>query len=311
MNQRITSETFRFKFLNYNRSWLINQLPSILTPRTLRRSRPYLINQFTRILNQLNQDISSDSDDGDAKFGDVALTAPSRQIIRKWLADARRRMRLAEVVQPLISKARGTQCEVCLSRKQLQVEVVTPLAELIQKYDGEHPDEEFDQVVWKTFWIKHQRYRTICLQCISKAKEEERRDAISGAAQLSDDDDGGADYPDWGPIYLSAASRAIVIGWYKQAQQRVFGRGGKRRKQVTVDVSDDEGDEPPSRFAHVGRVELSSSSHALAIRWLRTARSQMQRRAGKGGEGEGGLKVRRRRAGDKYKSGNKSKTRHK
>ena len=66
MNQRITSETFRFKFLNYNRSWLINQLPSILTPRTLRRSRPYLINQFTRILNQLNQDISSDSDDGDA-----------------------------------------------------------------------------------------------------------------------------------------------------------------------------------------------------------------------------------------------------
>ena len=171
MNQRITSETFRFKFLNYNRSWLINQLPSILTPRTLRRSRPYLINQFTRILNQLNQDISSDSDDGDAKFGDVALNAPSRNIIRKWLKDARQRMRYAEVVQPLISKARGTQCEVCLSRKQLQVEVVTPLAELIQKYDGEHPDEEFDQVVWKTFWIKHQRYKTICLQCISKAKE--------------------------------------------------------------------------------------------------------------------------------------------
>ena len=76
-------------------------------------------------------------------------------------------------------------------------------------------------------------------------------------------------------------------------------------------MSDDEGDEPPSRFAHVGRVELELESHALAIRWLRTARSQMQRRAGKGGEGEGGLKVRRRRAGDKYKSGNKSKTRHK
>jgi len=49
MNQRITSETFRFKFLSYNRSWIIQQLPQLLTPRTLRRSRPYLINQLARI----------------------------------------------------------------------------------------------------------------------------------------------------------------------------------------------------------------------------------------------------------------------
>ena len=160
MNQRITSETFPLQVPQLQP--LVAHQPAALDPHAAHaaaRSRPYLINQFTRILNQLNQDISSDSDDGDAKFGDVALTAPSRQIIRKWLADARRRMRLAEVVQPLISKARGTQCEVCLSRKQLQVEVVTPLAELADKYDAEHPDEEFDQVVWKTFWIKHQRYK--------------------------------------------------------------------------------------------------------------------------------------------------------
>ena len=51
MNQRITSETFRYKFLEYNRTWLINQLPQLLTPRTMRRSRPYLINQFARIIN--------------------------------------------------------------------------------------------------------------------------------------------------------------------------------------------------------------------------------------------------------------------
>ena len=146
MNQRITSETFRFKFLNYNRAWLINQLPSILTPRTLRRSRPYLINQFTRILNQLNQDISSDSEDDGRKFGPVALKANSRQIIRWWLAQARRRMRLREVVQPLISKARGTQCENCLSRRQLQVTCVIPLEVLAAQFDAENADQEFDQV---------------------------------------------------------------------------------------------------------------------------------------------------------------------
>lgn len=93
MNQRLTSETFRYKFLNYNRSWLVNQLPSMLTPRTLKRSRPYLINQFSRILNQLNRDISSDSEDDSPDFGPVALTATSRKIIRWWLAKARKQVR--------------------------------------------------------------------------------------------------------------------------------------------------------------------------------------------------------------------------
>ena len=60
MNQRITSDTFRFKFLNYNRAWLINQLPTLLTPRTLRRSRPYLINQLARVIGNRRQDISDD-----------------------------------------------------------------------------------------------------------------------------------------------------------------------------------------------------------------------------------------------------------
>jgi len=92
MNQRLTSETFRYKFLNYNRSWLVNQLPSMLTPRTLKRSRPYLINQFSRILNSLNRDISSDSEEDVPEYGPVALTASSRKIIRWWLAKARKQV---------------------------------------------------------------------------------------------------------------------------------------------------------------------------------------------------------------------------
>lgn len=92
MNERITSETFRYKFLNYNRAWLVNQLPSMLTARTLKRSRPYLINQFSRILNQLNRDISSDSEGDTREFGPVALTAPSRRMIRWWLAAARKQV---------------------------------------------------------------------------------------------------------------------------------------------------------------------------------------------------------------------------
>ena len=183
MNQRITSETFRYKFLNYNRAWLVAQLPSILTPRTLRRSRPYLITQFTKILGSVNPDISSDSqsdeDPDKPKFGPVALSAPSRNMIRMWLAQARRRRRLREVVQPIINQARKAQCEQCLSQRQLQVELVVPLEVLGDKFERESMSEEFDQVAWKEFFRKHAKFRTLCLECMLKRKEDERN-AVAG-----------------------------------------------------------------------------------------------------------------------------------
>ncbi|GMH66707.1 hypothetical protein TL16_g04487 [Triparma laevis f. inornata] len=309
MNQRITSETFRYKFLNYNRAWIINQLPSILTPRTLRRSRPYLINQFTRILNAMNQDISSDSDKDDGpKFGIPILNAPTRKLLRWWLQQAQRRLKLREVVQPLINRARGTQCEQCLSRKLLQVELVIPIEELDERFQNEHPSEEFDQILWKNFWQKHARYRTVCLSCISMRKEKERREALAGQLR-DDDDDDGIDYPkDWDAVYLSAASNAILLGWYKAAQNRLFGKeSGKRRQRVNIQVSDDEGDELVQSWAQES-LNLSESSKMIAVKWLRTARAKIQK--DKGFEG-GNARTRRAKPGDKYKSGKKSKTRRK
>lgn len=144
MNQRITSETFRYKFLNYNRTWLINQLPQLLTPRTLRRSRPYLINQLARIINARRDDISDDEsgEEENKKFGPVALTSSSREIIRYWLGKARRRVRLRLIVEPLIKNARGVQCEQCLSRKQLQIEYEVDIDQMAGMYDKSYPDDE-------------------------------------------------------------------------------------------------------------------------------------------------------------------------
>ena len=312
MNQRITSETFRFKFLNYNRAWLVQMLPTILTPRTLRRSRPYLINQFTRILNQLNQDISSDDDsdeDEAAKknFGPVALTAPSRQIIRWWLAQARRRMKLRDIVQPLISKARGTQCDVCLSRQQLQVECVHPLEDLAAAFDKEHEtDDAFDQVAWKAFWLKNQRYRTICLQCLTSQKLQDRGggglqyggpDGPGGQGGGGFDEGPGDGSDTWGPVFLTPSARAMIVGWHRKARTRLYGKGGKRRPKhapsVAADLSDDEGDEAP--FKLKGDINLAPASRAILIRWLRTARANLQRSGSADPSGGGGPPRRKRR----------------
>lgn len=103
MDRQITSDLFRHKFLKHNRLWLINQLPNLLTPRTLSRSRPYLTGQFSKILHNSNNDISSDSSsDGEIgkNFREPILTASSRKIIKEWLYQAQRRIKLLKVVEP-------------------------------------------------------------------------------------------------------------------------------------------------------------------------------------------------------------------
>ncbi len=225
MNQRITAESFRYKFLNYNRAWLIEQLPSILTPRTLQRARPYLVTQLSRVLDSLNpniSDISDEDDDGRPKFGPVALTSAQRQIIRTWLAQARRRRRLFEVVQPIINQARGNECEQCLSRRQLQVELVIPIEVLADRFERETGAQEFDQVAWKMYFKKNEKFRTLCLECISKRLEEDK-----AKAQLVFDIGSEEDDERFGPVFLSSSSRAIMMLWYRNAQARIFGPGGR------------------------------------------------------------------------------------
>jgi hypothetical protein len=288
LNQRITSETFRNKFLNYNRAWLINQLPNLLTPRTLRRSRPYLINQLERILNKNQGDISGDSEDDDKRFGPVALTQSSRKIIRWWLEKARRRLRLKQIVDPLIRKARREECEICLSRKQLHVEHEVDMDSMISMYDAQYPDEEVvDQAKWKSFWNDKQVYHTYCLACISLRKKKEKL----GARKIGDflgnisDDDKQEEYPEWGPVFLSAASKAIMLDWYRKAQRRMQSKRGTRQRKPKVmrAVSDDEGEPDAPQWA-MQRLDLSAATRAIAIKWMRTARARMQRKAGKGAD---------------------------
>ncbi|RYE82069.1 MAG: hypothetical protein EOO65_05985, partial [Methanosarcinales archaeon] len=119
MNQRITSETFRFKFLEHNREWLAERLPQIFTPRTLKRTRPFLLAQFAKLLG-LDEDDSSEGEaaggeggkkrpgvagggDADAAdFGDVDLSGTSTKIMRNWLGAARKQIRVRKAVVQLI-----------------------------------------------------------------------------------------------------------------------------------------------------------------------------------------------------------------
>ena len=313
MNQKITSETFRFRFLRYNRPWLVNQLPAILTPRTLRRSRPYLIAQLTKILGSVNPDVSSDSDSDDGKpnFGPVALTTSSRSIARLWLAQARRRKRLRQCVQPLIVRARRNECEKCLSRKQLQVLLLIPIEVLGDKFEKQYPSDEFDKVAWKTFFNKNAKFQTLCINCIQDKQEIEKQKAArraKGTDMYSSDDDDGR--PKFGPVFLTAASTAIVLKWKRQASDAVRKRGG--RTATAGAISDDDSDDDGAVAWAKKRLKLNAASKALAIRWLRLARA---RGGGKKDEKRERLQAGRKSSinkskqfGTKPRSGKKKKT---
>lgn len=124
MNKQMSSDIFRYKFLDYNRSWLIEQLPNVLTPRTLRRSKPFLTNQLARVITTLNDGISSDSDSelsGTKRFETTNISRNATFLLKDWVKEAKRRLMMKDAVQPLIEKAKGTHCQKCLSKKFLNI----------------------------------------------------------------------------------------------------------------------------------------------------------------------------------------------
>lgn len=131
MNKRISSSAFRHKFMNYNRSWLIDQLPTILTPQTLRMSRPFLTNQLARVLHALNDGVSSDSDfESDhvmKKFKETSISNDALHLLKDWLNEARRRLMMRNAVQPFIEQEKKSRCEGCLSTKSLKLQMETDL----------------------------------------------------------------------------------------------------------------------------------------------------------------------------------------
>ena len=130
-----------------------------------------------------------------------------------------------------------------------------------------YPGSDFDRGLWKQFWFRQQTYHTLCLPCISNKKDADRRK-------------GNREEPnqDWGAILLDDASKDMLTAWYNGAQQNLFGKDGKPRAKIVIEVSDDDDDDTPDFPWNKERIRLNASSSKVAKKWLRTARARMQQR---------------------------------
>ena len=217
LEERMTSDSFRYKFLRYNRSWIIEQLPNMLTPRVTQRSRPYVMNQLARILGSIDADISSDSEADDAPEFDVPnVNASSRAMLRLWFGEASRLLRLSRLVEPIVQQSRGDVCQFCLGRNSLRVETCYTVEEMNQQFIGEYPEckDDVDQALWKRFWQRNQKYTTVCVPCVQR-RAQEKYEGIIGDDRSSDDADSLGDLVS---SELGDVSSAIISTWLSKAR---------------------------------------------------------------------------------------------
>jgi len=147
-----------------------------------------------------------------------------------------------------------------------------------KKFVESFPDSKFDQSQFKNFWKRNQKYRTICMACISKRADAARKSCLNNDVRDVNHNN-STDYPNWGGVRLDTASKAILMNWYNTAQGRVFGENGKRRQRVNIDISDDEDDKPDYAWARKP-VSFDETSHKIAVTWLQDARAKLQRKRG-------------------------------
>ena len=181
-------EAFQHAFLEHNRTWLINQLPRLLTPHALRTERDELLHQLNVVLDKAHRSAHR-------RFGPVQLPPRAQDVLRVWLRQARQRARLLAVVQPLIERAQAMHCHVDAHHPgPLQVELLLPFDTMLALF-AEETQGRGTEDAWKAFWAKRQRYTTLCSPCLPVHRQQQAR--------------------------LTPAAHALLRRWHDEARRRL------------------------------------------------------------------------------------------
>ena len=103
------------------------------------------------------------------------------------------------------------------SRNLLQVESLHSISEIDEQYKNEYKTDEIDQVRFKMFWKRHQRYQTICLPCVQARKRKEMEGIILDDRSSDSSSDGNGLASE--DITISASN--ILSNWYAAARKNL------------------------------------------------------------------------------------------
>ena len=231
----LTTDSFRRKFLEHNRMWLLDQFAELLTPRTAKKFR-----KMGGKIRGTGGISDSDSDEGerDRFEGDVILADTSAHVMRMWLHEASKRTGGGRMARRLgLSETSDSDME---RGPKWPPAKLSPEAQALAKG-----------------WL-----------AAVKAVRAARGDRPVGELSSSDTDtDGGGLRSQWGMPVVSPASAALLRDWLQHAKKKV----GEAPKGGGLTSSSDSG----SSDGDLDRPVSIRPASALAMRqWITAVRAR-------------------------------------
>ena len=200
----MNSESFRHKFIEKNRPWMLSHLVELITPRSLQDAGPdgrplidYVRDVYSNLMNVgegINRraddrsDISSDdySDDEEEKrrqWDRTPLEGNKHLIAQIWFQKARKRRVFVQAVAGVIEKRKEDQCTSC-SRTLGQCNSLTAglawnnrfdqyaIDGLIKLFEDSYSPGESNLDLWKAFFRENARFSTCCNICLDQIEQQ-------------------------------------------------------------------------------------------------------------------------------------------
>ena len=237
-----TTDSFRHRFFNANKPWIIQQLGLSMSPRTqlneLGRGEP--------LHDDKRGDISSDEgSSSDSDREGFELDPMAKAVARRWLSKTRRRLGLPD--------------------KTAQLDISSDDETTDSDDDGPpaHLSSSTEEIARK--WLSKVRAH---IPQIAGQPEE----APEARADISSDEESDSAQEDRPVVAMSAPTRNIAKLWLKM----VRGDEGAPQRRVE-DISDDESSESDGSGGAPG--ELGPKARAIAKQWLSQVRQPGRRPA--------------------------------
>ena len=218
----LNSDSFRRKFVDKNRPWILQHLIQLITPRSLQSTGPDnrpLVDYIRDVYSDLqvvgegarrpgdDAEISSDDSSDDEfemrrQWNRTPLDGSRLLIAQIWLQKARKRRVFTSTVSGIINKRKDDHCHSCYqtySYDSLTAGLAwegdystSAIDNLIHLFEDNYGSEECSPDLWKAFFRKHALFYTICSDCTKKAHKPNRASAIHNTSRpgsISSDDE--------------------------------------------------------------------------------------------------------------------------
>lgn len=201
----MNNESFRHKFIEKNRPWVLQHLVELITPRILQDEqvgpdgRPlvdYVRDVYSNLMtvgegikrsgdrSDISDDDSSDDEfDQRRKWDRTPLEGSRLKIAQVWLQKARKRRVLTKTVMGIIEKRKEDHCLQC-SRTLSSCSILTAglasdgkydpyaIEAVLSSFEEKYSSGESDPNLWKAFFRENAEFTTVCNICLDQMEKQ-------------------------------------------------------------------------------------------------------------------------------------------